>query len=140
MTTTNYADVALISMRHPVTGSILEFEEGESLSIELSRETKRVTTMNARRRSKGYKRGTFVVTAKLSVHIVIGVQPYDFREALANGTEFDIMYTEGENGNERRLVDCTVSGCSQNYDAEGGVMMDVSLEALDDVLDSAPLI
>ena len=73
---------ALVTLK-TASGDLIDFEDGETLSVDTTKEVKRVTPMTARKRSTGFRHGTKQVSGKLSVYVRVGPQP--FKDALYGG-------------------------------------------------------
>ena len=78
---TDYASINLLQVEDD-RGNFVEFEDARSLDYDVTKDRRVISTMNRRRRTKGFQSGNLMVSGTIEVPQRRGQPEYDFQQAL----------------------------------------------------------
>ena len=99
---TDYASINLLQVEDD-RGNFVEFEDARSLDYDVTKDRRVISTMNRKRRTKGFQSGNLMVSGTIEVPQRRGVPEYDFQQALIEDRVLN-FYIERDDGGQRFIV------------------------------------
>lgn len=124
-----YVDVELIELDIPGTGLVV-LDDAMSLSRTRTGESTVVFTMRRQKFGRGYRRAPKSFSWELEVARRVGGDEVDYRGMQDDNVVFQIYVEEGDGGQRRQLVDCTIDEVSDDTNAEGEATRRITGKAL----------